>query len=466
MKKLILFELNEVPQKIIDYYCQRRPNSWLAVHYPQFKKFNSFSENTHHLNPWNTWPTLHRGVDSSRHQILDLNQDLSEQNRCFPAIWDLLDQNNIKVGVMGSLHSYPLPKTLNQQAFYVPDVFSLSEECFPGHINTFQSLNLSLSRESARNVSKSVPKRKLIELAIKSPMLGFRAKTIAKISSQLLVERRESWKATRRRTHQANLSFDIFYKLLSDKKPDFTTFYTNHVAATQHRYWAATFPDSYEKNFYDHQWIDTYEGEILFALDATDEMFKRLDKFIRKHNDYQLVIASSMGQDAVKAKPIHTQLYIDNANQFFQHFGINNIKSLPAMLPQFNYRLSDENLNRFLQTAKNVTINGKALRYRIHGKGIISIEMGHINQDDIQFKINEKQIESELSGLKNIKIKDQSSTTADHIPEGILYSYHPSYVSSHLSLSVVPTREIFSSILRNYNVFVPDYAPKGSPFIL
>ena len=460
-----MFELNEVPQKIIEYYCKRRPQSWIALHYSQFKKFNSYSENSHHLNPWNTWPTLHRGVDSAVHQILDLNQDLSGQNKHYPAIWDLLDQHGLSVGVFGSLHSYPVPAQLNKHAFYVPDVFSPSEECYPSRINAFQSLNLSLSRKSARNVSKSIPKGKLLELAIKAPMLGFRPKTIGKISSQLLQERKESWKNTRRRTHQANLSFDIFYKLLSTTKPDFTTFYTNHVAATQHRYWAATFPDAYDQNFYDDSWIDTYDGEILFALDAADEMLNRLDRFILKNPAYQLMIASSMGQDAVKARLINSQLYIENELQFFEQLGIAEVERLPAMLPQFNYKLSRENLNRFSSIANQVEINGKPLRYRVHDQGVVSIEMGHINQREINMIVRGKLISANLSGLKNVKIKDQSSTTADHIPEGILYTYHPSNPTSHLHLNVVPTREIFSSILGNYEVSVPDYAPKGSESI-
>ena len=32
MDKIILFELNEVPIRIINYYCKMRPNSWIAKH--------------------------------------------------------------------------------------------------------------------------------------------------------------------------------------------------------------------------------------------------------------------------------------------------------------------------------------------------------------------------------------------------------------------------------------------------
>lgn len=465
MKKLILFELNEVPQKVIDYYCQRAPNSWLAVHYPQFKKFNSYSENPHHLNPWNTWPTVHRGVDSGQHEILDLNQNLDAQNKDFPAVWDVLSKAGVKVGVFGSLHSYPIPSIQNNVAFHVPDVFALTEECIPSKVNSFQALNLNLSRKSARNVSKAVPKRKMIELAIKAPVLGFKMKTVSKISKQLVEERKASWKSTRRRTHQANLSFDIFFKLLKNRKPDFSTFYTNHVAACQHRYWAAAFPDAYHENYYEEDWIARYDGEIMYALNAADEMLSRLDAFIRKQPNYELIIASSMGQDAVKARPIHSQLYITDYKQFFQQFGIKEVQQLPAMLPQFNFKLSEENLQSFQKSARHTFINGKALRIRVHEKGVVAVEMGHINQREIVMTINDTNIRPSDSGLSNVKIEDHSSTTADHIPEGIFYSYHPANPISHLNATVVPTKEIFPSILSHFNLPTPAYCEKPNDFI-
>lgn len=462
MNKLILFELNEVPQKIVDYYCRVRPQSWMAQNYIQFNKFNSFTENPDHLNPWNTWPTVHRGIDSSQHKILDLNQDLTEQDKAYPTLWKILSEKKIKTGVFGSLHSYPLPQSTENIGFYVPDVFAQSAECHPKSVDSFQELNLSLSRKSARNVSRKIPKKSLIKLAVKSPQLGFKSSTISKIAGQLIQEKSQKWKSTRRRTHQANLSFDIFYKLLQKEQPDFTTFFTNHVAACLHRYWAASFPDNYEVNHYSDDWIDRYDGEILFALDHADKMLSRLAKFVNRNPEYKLIILSSMGQDAVKARPIKSQLYIKNSKAFFACFNIENFESLPAMLPQFNYRLEEDDIERFKVIADKTEINGKSLRYREHNAGHISIEMGHINQRDIVMKISGEEIHPEKTGLKNVTISDQSSTTADHIPEGIFYVYHPSFKETHMNMNVVPTCTIFPTILNNFGLAVPSYAQKSN----
>jgi hypothetical protein len=76
--------------------------------------------------------------------------------------------------------------------------------------------------------------------------MGMRFKTATDIAAQLVDERINKWKVIRRRTYQSIISFDIFYKQLETHKPDFSTFFTNHVASSQHRYWAAAFPEDYE----------------------------------------------------------------------------------------------------------------------------------------------------------------------------------------------------------------------------
>ena len=83
------------------------------------------------LSPWVTWPTMHRGVPNVEHEITDLGQNLTNVNKEFPSVQNILAGQGIKVGVFGSLQSYPLPKNLDNFSFYVPDTFAAGEECFP-----------------------------------------------------------------------------------------------------------------------------------------------------------------------------------------------------------------------------------------------------------------------------------------------------------------------------------------------
>ncbi len=272
--KIILFELNEVPLRIIDFYISKRPNSWLAQNQSKFKKYETFSENEGHLSPWNTWPTLHRGVPSSKHFIADFNQDMTLVDKEFPTIWNILAKNKIKTGVFGSLHSYPMPTDYENYDFYVPDVFAPTAEAHPESVAIFQKINLKLSRKSARNVDSSLPYLDAAKLLMSIGDLGFQFSTMKSIGTQLVEERIDSWKVVRRRTYQTVLSFDVFLKQLKDKKSDFVTFFTNHVASSLHRYWAASFPNEYEKLGYDEEWIDTFGNEIIFTMDWTDKMLE------------------------------------------------------------------------------------------------------------------------------------------------------------------------------------------------
>ena len=69
MKKLILFELNEVPVKIMQFYAVLKPQPTLATDMNSAKKFESYTENKGNLTPWNNWSTLHRGVINDRHHV-------------------------------------------------------------------------------------------------------------------------------------------------------------------------------------------------------------------------------------------------------------------------------------------------------------------------------------------------------------------------------------------------------------
>ncbi|HVF48266.1 MAG TPA: hypothetical protein VNA17_11930 [Pyrinomonadaceae bacterium] len=459
MNKLILFELNEVPIRIVDYFRGARPSSWIARNYTKLKKFTTVSENQGHLSPWNTWPTVHRGVSNDRHFIADFNQDLSEVDREFPPIWQLLSRSGIRTGLFGSLHSYPLPSDLSGYDFYIPDVFAAGSECFPDRVEAFQEINLRLSRGSARNVDPGVPYGDVLKGLRGFRGLGFRLGTIADVGGQIVQEKLDPWKTVRRRTYQSVLAFDVFYKLLRDKQPDFVTFFTNHVASSMHRYWAAAFPDEYEDLRYDREWIDTYDNEILFAMGKADKMLERLGRFVDTHPEYKLLVTSSMGQHAIECEPVETQLYIVDHGKFMSmlHLEPGDYAVLPAMLPQFNYAISDAKTSLFENNLRQLRVNGELVGYRQHEGGSFSIDLGQPNLKETAISLNGRSVNIVESGMDNVVIEDKSSSTAYHIPEGHLFSYHPSHHEEPLGEHELPTTEIAPLILRNFGVSVPGY---------
>lgn len=83
-RKIILFELNEVPFRVIDEFCKTYPNSELAALMSRSHQFVTTCEDEIELDPWISWPTLHRGVTDRKHRILSLGQILDKVDEQYP----------------------------------------------------------------------------------------------------------------------------------------------------------------------------------------------------------------------------------------------------------------------------------------------------------------------------------------------------------------------------------------------
>lgn len=459
-KRIILLEVNEVPLRIFDQYCDWHPKSALARLLPRCHQYETYAEDVGNLSPWKTWPTLHRGVTNDQHLIADFGQDLTEQNRAYPPVWNLLARHGVKAGVCGSLHTYPPPRNYGGYSFFLPDSFAAGHESFPPKLELFQKFNLTMSRESARNVSGRIPWSDGAKLLADSPALGLRFSIYASVVGHLVEERTLPWKRTRRRTYQAVLTFDIFMKQLQATRPQFATFFTNHVASSQHRFWAAAFPQDYEQHGFDAEWIDTYRDEIDFAMGKVNEFAGRLVEFVDRNADYSLWIATSMGQAATEARALETQLYLVDPVKFTTALGLNSSdwESRPAMLPQWNVVVRPGKLAQFLEGLAKLHIEGEPIGYREAANGFISVDFGHANlheqTDAIQFDGNV--VSPQSLGLQHTEIEDKSSTTAYHIPQGSLFVYDGKE-PKHKGRPQVSTTEIAPTILRNYAVPVPGY---------
>lgn len=460
MSKIILFELNEVPFQVIDYFVAKYPKSNLAALLPKSTQIETCTDDAGHLHPWSTWPTLHRGVDNTVHKIKDFGEDLSNLNKKYPPIWQVLAENNISTGVCGSLHSYPLPINVKDYKFYVPDPFAWGPETHPEAVQPFQAFNLAMVNESARNVNSGFDKSATAKLALNLPALGIRTKTAVAIIKQLIDEKKAPWKVTRRRSFQSILAFDIFLKQLKSSKPDFATFFSNHVAATMHRYWAATFPEDYEEYHLSDDWKNKYSGEIDYAMLKFDLFLADLLKFMAKNNGYKLLIASSMGQKSTLAMEQKSELLAKDFSKFLTALGFapDDYHKLPAMHPQYNVAFHDENKRKELvDKLGQFDINGMGIGSRIKENGFISVDLGHRNLGDDDVKYKGDSINLKEFGLVNEPIQDEASGTAYHIPEGILIVYDPKKPEGSPRMHNVNSKRVAPSILANFGISRPGY---------
>ena len=450
-RRILFLELNEVPYRIIDDFCARHPDSALAHMLPRAAQYVTHTDDTP-LSPWITWPTLHRGIDSRKHGILQLGQDTTEIDSQWPPIWKTLEGFGARVGVFGSLHSYPAPSSESDYAFYVPDTFAGESRCIPSHIDAFQELNLYLARLSARNVTAQIPWRASLKVLSMAPRLGLRATTLLSVARQLVNERLRTIRRVRRRTYQAALGFDIFMKLVEDKNPEFATFFTNHVASTMHRYWAAAYPWDYDVNGYSPTWQATFRDEIDFTMRQADTVLARVVRFVEADPRYTLWVASSMGQAPTSAEPVETQLYIADLDHFMEAMGVahpGDWHQRAAMLPQTVVYVAPRVADTFRESLQHLVIDGQPLGFNERADGFFSLDLGHWNLHDKPRVALLDSIEVPFTrlGLACVTIEDAANSNAYHVPEGSLMVYDPTAPSISQERVQVPLTDVHRMIL-------------------
>lgn len=469
-RRIVLFELNEVPWRIVDEYVAAHPGSNLARILPDSRCFTSVAADRGHLSPWTTWPTVHRGVNDEQHMIASFGQDRTEVDREFPPVWELLHRAGVPVGMCGSLHSYPVPEDFDGYSFYLPDTFASEPTAYPAELAAFQEFNLEMVRASARNVDTAIPRAAALKFLRHTPKIGIRPGTFTALAHQLITERRKPWLSTRRRSFQSIFAFDLFDKQLERHRPVFSSFFTNHVASAMHRYWAAGHPNDYEQVDLDDEWMAKYREEVPWAMAQTDTMIGRLASFAEANPGYEIWIASSMGQGPTFAQPLETQLYLEDLPTFMQVVGgvpVGNWTERPAMRPQRNVCVDADYADSFERALLSVTVADLPLGFRRADNGFFSMEWGQANLHDNPnaVRVDGGTRVPESIGLKSVEIEERSDTTAYHVPEGILAIYNPQERAHCTARPEVSVLEIAPTILATLGVSAPNYMVEPSRLV-
>jgi hypothetical protein len=172
-----------------------------------------------------------------------------------------------------------------------------------------------------------------------------------------------------------------------------------------------------------------------------------------------------MGQQAVEAKEIYTDLFVTDGKKFMDNFklGSGSYELKPSMVPQFNVQLHVDKRTEFEDKLKTFRINDAPVNYRQKGEGFYSIDIGIPNLDEscIRIELMGEIIPLQHSGMENVKIQDRCGATAYHIPQGSLIIYAPAKGLNGSDVTMISTTDIAPAILRNFNVEIPSYMKKG-----
>ena len=468
MRKVILFELNEVPYPIIDEYCRREPGSFLARALPRCTQYTTVAADQVQLDPWITWATLHRGVSDIDHGILHLGQDLDRADAAFPPIWSIVKDAGRSVGVFGSLHSSHVPGTIDAYDFYLPDFFADTAVAHPARLRAFQQFNLAMTRQSARNVDRGIPLKPAMAFLRQAPFLGVSPATAGKLAAQLAAEVRNPNRKIRRRSLQPVVMFDIFLKLLEQTQPDFGTFYSNHVAAAMHRYWAALFPEDYADQPMNDDWRQMYGAEILHAMDRFSEIFRLLVLFTHAHPDYVLVVASSMGQAAIPSRQTFEFLTVSDVPAFMTALGLQpgGWEQRNAMVPcvsiavaepvrdRFRERLASLGVGEMSMVADERPVHPLCFDEREGGFFHIFVQADNYAGPRIA-RLGGAQITFDELGLGMMAHEDGVNCTAQHTPEGSLLVYDPRKRLDGRRRPSISTLDVAPSLLAALDVPIP-----------
>ncbi|GMG82719.1 hypothetical protein LNKW23_19320 [Paralimibaculum aggregatum] len=464
-RRIVLYELNEVPWRILDHFARRDPQSPLGRLAARARRYETTAEDSGHLSPWVTWPTLHRGVTNLDHEISHFGQDLGAVNREFPPLWELAARAGIRTGVFGSLHSYPPPASLDGYAFHVPDTFAAGPECFPKSLETFQRFNLAMVDQAGRDVGRGIALGEAARFLARAPGLGLRGRTVAKLAGQVLAERVNPQRAVRRRTSQMQIAFDFFAHALERERPQLAMFFTNHVASSMHRYWPALFPEDYESLAYDADWLQTWGGEIPFTIAEANHQLGRLMRFVEANPDHALIVASSMGQAAVEGREKdERELTLKSHARLAAALGLapGEWSKERAMAPQFVFRLVPGAVERFVQGASTLTVNGRPQKVTRLDGDRVCIDIGVVNLEDdaIAVTLKGEAVDHRAIGLVNLSLQDAAGANAYHIPEGILLVYEPGAGPAGAgdgTTRALSTTEVAPAILANFGLARPGY---------
>jgi hypothetical protein len=461
-KRIVCFELNEVPFRIFDHFAKIFPNSSLGRIRNLAQAYETYTEDTGHLSPWITWPSLHRGVFNEDHEISDFGMDNSKVDKEFPSIWSILSKQGIKTGVFGSLHSYPLPKNLSDYSFFVPDTFAAGPECFPKKFEAFQDFNLKMAGLNGRNVTSGIALKEASRFLMAAPGLGLRARTIGKLVSQVAIERFNRDRVVRRRTSQVQIAFDFYLQALKREKPSISFFFTNHVASSLHRYWPAVFPEDYQVLNYDAEWLKNWSGEIPFAMYEVEHQLSQLMQFVEQTTDYVLMVGTSMGQAAVEGREkVNSQIVINNISRLMAEMGLSPAEwqKRPAMSPQYIVQIGDEKRDNFVQAIGAITVNGRSIDVEQLGGGVVRLELSIVNAKTLEVTRNGHPVDPRTFGFQNLQLQDAAGANAYHIPNGMLLIYDPSNptLGPIGAREQISTLEIAPSILKNFGVPRPKY---------
>lgn len=473
-RDVVLYELNEVPWSVVDYYVRRRPNSHFAALVNTGQSLTTVNSGPVALQPWRTWPTLHTSMYD--HNSFDLGQD-PDTFRGDP-IWDVADQAGLSVGLFGPLQSWPA-RPFRHGGFYIPDTFSQDSRTYPPSLQKFQDFNLAMTRKMGFDPNVALNPRMLAGAGLDLLRRGLTPSSAFTIARHLVRERKDRRYKAFRSALQVLPGFDLYWRLQMTHRPRLSIFFTNHVAGMMHRFWGDAIPgytDTFE--YSPDEVFGTFLGA---AMDLADRQLGRIRKYLAAHPQAMLVVAASMGQGPVQARFAETNMFfLEQHDRLVSQLGLRPIEWGMAMYPMLSLVFADETQARDavapLESVVAENIGPLFDRFRVEGKtltfGLRAYESAAERQGsdpDMSTPVSfvpagaQTAVTATPADLGfNVRPRTGGDNTGYHIPQGILLA-HGAGVPSDPSRREVDVLDVAPSLLANVLGVEPGPMMRGTP---
>lgn len=336
-RRVLLYELNEVPWEILDLYVAARPESVSAKFLGACNQLTTVADDPFELMPWRTWPSMHMSRYTQEHNAYDQGQDPA--SFCGTPLWDVVEAAGLPVGIFGVLQSWP-PREFRAGGFFVPDCFARTPAAFPRELERFQAFNTAMTRENGFAPEDDLSPRTLARVGVDVVRNGLTPWSMLRLADQLVRERRDRRYLGRRPTAQVLLAFDLFWRLHCRTNPALSIFFTNHVASMMHRFWGDWVPGYADNHGYEPD--DVHRGFILNAMDYFDHQLGRIVRWMDEHPETVLVVASSMGQGGVSYHDMDATYVLDDASALIRELGFVGAEEGLAMYPRVTLMFGSE----------------------------------------------------------------------------------------------------------------------------
>ena len=466
-RRVILYELNEVPWYIIDYYTERRPASALSTLLSSATSLTTLCEDPEPLQPWRTWPDFHNSAYTPEHQSYDLGQDPASF-RGIP-MWRAAEEADKVIGLFGPFQSWPAREP-SSGGFYVPDTFARSSETVPAELGRFQAFNLAMTQDNTFNPEGQLSPLELLRVGTDLVRLGLTARSASAIAWHLVSELRDSRAKASRSVMQALPSFDLYWKLHRDYAPDLSIFFTNHVAGMMHRYWGDGVPE-YESSS-QYRADPVFATFLVKAMDVFDHQLARILTWMRHRPDVLLIVASSMGQFAIDKEDVDETYVLDKPDALMTKLGTSQAQVGSAMYPRTSFLFeSQAEAQAAVQGVESVVTDGGPLfgEVRVVGRtlsfAIDQQSWGRPRTHAVTYRMvgEDRERDGHIHEIGvSIRRRMGGGNTAYHVPEGIFIA-HGTGIKADKSRREVSVLDAAPSILEAMNVPIPEvYAGKAS----